>query len=62
MNLEIESTHTKITQSGTKPLAQDIFRFSGSPQAGTNSRDVEHDHQPPPSAPADAAFETGVLR
>lgn len=62
MNLEIESTHTKITQSGTKPLAQDIFRPIGSQQGHTNSRDAEHDHEPRPTTPAAAALETGVIQ
>lgn len=62
MNRETESTQTKITHSGPKALVQGIFRINGSHVARTNSRDVEHAHEPPRLAPADAAFESGVIR
>jgi hypothetical protein len=62
MNPEIESTQTKITQSGPKALAQGIFRLHTSHEAGTNSRDVEHEYEPLAVSPAEQAFTTGVIR
>ncbi|MGH3761319.1 hypothetical protein [Actinophytocola sp.] len=62
MNLEIESTHPKITQSGTKALVQGIFRFHNTQQPGKNTRDVEHEHEPLTVSPAEQAIESEAIR
>ena len=62
MNPEIESTHTKIIQSGTKFLDQAIYRSRRTQQPDRNSPDVEHEYEPLAVSPAEQAFDTGVIR
>lgn len=62
MNIEPESEPTEITRSCGSGQVQGIPPAEEVHIGLANLRVVAHDHEPPRLAPADAAFETGVIR